>query len=209
LLIPAKSIIEWAIDNKITSIACILSLTLLTVFIILYINQSKKKLLQQRAELQKTQAELQNQALKADLDKRETDARLLKIQQEQIEKENEIERARKLEKERKEEERLTKLMLIKGAFPKLSYSYQGNNGSIEVSSPVFTIGRDTSNMFYIQLNTVSKKHAVIKFHESGTYSITDTNSSNGTMVNGVKISETTLKSGDFIQIGDIGITFQN
>jgi pSer/pThr/pTyr-binding forkhead associated (FHA) protein len=29
------------------------------------------------------------------------------------------------------------------------------------------------------------------------------------MVNGAKISETTLKSGDFIQIGDIGITFQN
>jgi pSer/pThr/pTyr-binding forkhead associated (FHA) protein len=64
-------------------------------------------------------------------------------------------------------------------------------------------------MFYIKLNTVSKKHAVIKFHENGTYSITDTDSSNGTMVNGAKISETTLKSGDFIQIGDIGITFQN
>ena len=100
-------------------------------------------------------------------------------------------------------------MLLKGAFPKLNYSYQGNNGSIEVNCPVFTIGRETTNMFYIQLNTVSKKHAVIKFHENGTYSITDTGSSNGTMVNGAKISETTLKSGDFIQIGDIGITFQN
>ena len=209
LLIPTKSILEWIIDNKITSIASILGFILLIIFIVIYIKQSKKKLLQQKEELQKTQAELQNQAIKADNEKKETNARLSKIQQEQIEKENENERAKSLEKEKKEEERLTKLMLLKGAFPKLNYSYQGNNGSIEVNCPVFTIGRETTNMFYIQLNTVSKKHAVIKFHENGTYSITDTGSSNGTMVNGAKISETTLKSGDYIQIGDIGITFQN
>ncbi len=209
LLIPTKSLTEWVIDNKIASIACALGFILLIILIVFYIKQSKKKLLQQKEELQKTQAELQNQAIKADSEKKETDARLLKIQQEQIEKENEIERAKASETAKKEEERLTKLMLLKGAFPKLNYSYQGNNGSIEVNCPVFTIGRETTNMFYIQLNTVSKKHAVIKFHENGTYSITDTGSSNGTMVNGAKISETTLKSGDFIQIGDIGITFQN
>jgi hypothetical protein len=209
LLIPTKSILEWIIDNKITSTASVLGFILLIIFIVIYIKQSKKKLLQQKEELQKTQVELQNQAIKADNEKKETNARLLKIQQEQIEKENENERAKSLKEEKKEEERLTKLMLLKGAFPKLSYSYQGNNGSIEVNCPVFTIGRETTNMFYIQLNTVSKKHAVIKFHENGTYSITDTGSSNGTMVNGEKISETTLKSGDFIQIGDIGITFQN
>jgi len=209
LLLPVKSIKEWVLDNLISSIAILLGFILLVILVIYFVRQSKKKLLQQKEELHKTQEELQQQSFKAELEKKETDARLLKIQEDQRERERELEREKTLEKEKAEEDRLTKLMLLKGAFPRLSYSYQGNNGSIEVNRPVFKIGRETDNNFFIQLNTVSKKHAVIKFNENGTYLITDTNSSNGTKVNGVKINEVVLKSGDFIQIGDIGITFQN
>ena len=100
-------------------------------------------------------------------------------------------------------------MNLKGSFPKLNYVFNDITGIVEINKPIFQIGRDTNNDFYIQLNTVSKIHATISFNENGYFTIKDNNSSNGTFVNGERINELELKNGDFIEIGDIGITFQN
>jgi len=163
----------------------------------------------QQEELLRTQEIIRLQASRSEIEKKQTDENLRKLKQEQTDREMEADRLKNLEKQKIEEERLTKLMLMKGAFPRLNYSFQGNSGSVDVSKPVFSIGREKTNDFYIQLNTVSKKHATIYFNENGLYSIVDHKSSNGTRVNGNVVSESPLRSGDFIEVGDIGITFQS
>jgi len=177
--------------------------------VILWSNKSKRDKIRQAEELKRTQEELRLQQEKTEQEKRQTEQKFQQLNEEQQRKEAEL-RNQETEKIRQaENERLTRLMLNKGAFPRLNYSYEGNSGSIDVTNPHFTIGRDKSNSFYIQLDTVSRKHATIQFSEDGSYSITDNGSSNGTYVNGTRINQSPLRSGDFIDIGGIGITFQN
>jgi pSer/pThr/pTyr-binding forkhead associated (FHA) protein len=62
----------------------------------------------------------------------------------------------------------------------------------------FTIGRNSSNHIVIQQSDVSSYHATIDKTASGEIFIQDNNSSNGTYVNGRKISRHQLNGGDRI-----------
>jgi hypothetical protein len=205
LKFPILNPLEWVMTNPLFASILGVLLIVLIILISYSIKKSKKKTLQQQQELIKTQKELELQSAKAEFEKKENQDRFNKLQQEQLEKEKQKE-AQKL---KHEEERLLKLMITKGSFPKLTYMYQDLSGSMEVNHPVFTIGRETSNKFFIQIGTVSKKHATILFSEDGQYTLIDNNSSNGTFVNGKRIEKVMLKNGDHIMIGEIGMTFQN
>ena len=72
-----------------------------------------------------------------------------------------------------------------------------------------TIGRSaTHNAIVIQEAFVSAEHALIQLYDNE-YWISDLNSTNGTMVNGVRIEdETLLQSGDEIKIGSVILQFE-
>lgn len=72
-----------------------------------------------------------------------------------------------------------------------------------------TLGRDAANQVsFPQDSSVSRHHARI-FGSTGGYAIEDLGSSNGTFVNGIRISATTsLNSGDEIAIGSQGFRFE-
>ena len=75
-------------------------------------------------------------------------------------------------------------------------------GSIfELDDADLTIGRDANNHVCLNDQMVSRRHCVIR-REKGLYKITDLESHNGTLVNGVPIKEHNLGHGDRIQIGD-------
>jgi hypothetical protein len=170
---------------------------------IYYFLKSKRK---QTAQQQQLKAELSRQSDIMEKERAATQNQIQAMQQQQAEKEKE--RIRE-EQHKREADRLTNLMLARGVFPTLHYTYKEKSGKIDISQPVFTIGRDTTNSFYIQQDTISRKHATILFDESGSYTITDNNSSNGTFVNGEKIRQAVLRNDDVIQIGDINMIFQN
>jgi len=65
---------------------------------------------------------------------------------------------------------------------------------------VITIGRDSSNKVQLHDAGVSRHHAEIRRVENR-YRLIDLNSSNGTIVNGKRIQEHWLNSGDQIQMG--------
>ena len=75
-----------------------------------------------------------------------------------------------------------------------------------ITSVPFSIGRDDAADLRIDSRRVSRRHAVINC-ESGAYSIDDLGSTNGTVVNGVRISEAKLQSGDVVAFGDAEFTF--
>lgn len=66
----------------------------------------------------------------------------------------------------------------------------------------FNIGRNTANEIVLDDKMVSRQHAQLIVLENGQVSIRDLASSNGTFVNGNKITECNLKAGDIVKCGN-------
>lgn len=74
------------------------------------------------------------------------------------------------------------------------------------ASRIETIGREENNTIQLHDTEVSRKHAQVSW-ENGRVVLTDLNSSNGTYVNGRKITKTVLAGGDQIRIGSTRMQF--
>lgn len=70
----------------------------------------------------------------------------------------------------------------------------------ELDDAVVTIGRDSANMLQLHDTEVSRQHAQIRRSEDR-YQLVDLGSSNGTFVNGKRVGEHWLNSGDQVQMG--------
>jgi len=81
---------------------------------------------------------------------------------------------------------------------------QGRRFALEGS--LTRIGRDASNTIRISDHEISRQHAEIR-HENGQYVLLDLVSSNGTYVNGQRVTESKLADGDRIQIGKTVLLF--
>src|SRR2546425_5329026 len=70
------------------------------------------------------------------------------------------------------------------------------------------LGRDAALDCVLDVKSVSRRHARIERHDSGFF-IVDLGSTNGTLVNGVRISgETRLSPGDLVQVGEEVLEFE-
>jgi hypothetical protein len=97
-----------------------------------------------------------------------------------------------------------------GAFPvgSLFFTHGPLAGrEIPISRETFFIGRSKGNNIPISDPSISRKHAVINFID-GKYVISDLNSLKGTYVNGKKVEEAVLRSGDIINIGESRMQFR-
>jgi len=72
---------------------------------------------------------------------------------------------------------------------------------------VTTIGRTNGNDLIISGRTVSRRHARLWF-DNGRWYLEDLQSANGTLINGVRISQPqALNDGDIINFGDEIVVF--
>ena len=78
---------------------------------------------------------------------------------------------------------------------------------IALARQLVSIGRDPSNDVVLPDAMVSRRHAVIEFRGSQ-YFIRDCNSSNGSLVNGDRVSERNLRDGDLVAIGTARMLFK-
>jgi uncharacterized RDD family membrane protein YckC len=78
---------------------------------------------------------------------------------------------------------------------------------ISLARSLVSIGRDPSNDVVLPDAMVSRRHAVIEFRGSQ-YFIRDCNSSNGSLVNGDRVSERNLRDGDLVAIGTARMLFR-
>ena len=77
-----------------------------------------------------------------------------------------------------------------------------------LDAPVVNIGRRLGNDIVVHDTNVSRQHARI-VHEDGGHTIEDTNSANGTLLNGERVNEVRpLEHGDVIQVGDARFVFE-
>jgi signal transduction histidine kinase/pSer/pThr/pTyr-binding forkhead associated (FHA) protein len=94
---------------------------------------------------------------------------------------------------------LARLLVIKGV---------DEGKHFELTDDTVSIGRDSSTSFRLHDTEVSRHHAEIT-NDSGTWTLRDTGSANGSYVNGQKIDETTLHAGDQILIGQTALVFSD
>ena len=76
-----------------------------------------------------------------------------------------------------------------------------------VLSSFNTLGRHPDNSIQVLDRIVSKEHSRITLGPDGRYVVRDVGSLNGTFVNGEKVSERVLKSGDQISLGNTTYRF--
>jgi uncharacterized RDD family membrane protein YckC len=79
---------------------------------------------------------------------------------------------------------------------------------IHLSRTLVAIGRDPSNDLVLPDAMVSRRHAVIEYRGSQYY-LRDCNSSNGSLVNGDRVSERNLRDGDLVAIGTARLLFRD
>jgi len=87
----------------------------------------------------------------------------------------------------------------------------GPFGRIDLSAPVFTIGRASANQLVLDDKKASGHHAEIRsLGQEGGYSITDLGSTNGTFVNEQRLEQRvprTLVNGEIIRVGDTSFMY--
>lgn len=81
-----------------------------------------------------------------------------------------------------------------------------NTQVFPIKNSKISIGREMDNDLVIHGAAVSRQHAEIKF-EDEQYILVDLDSTSGTFVNGIQITESTLNSGDSIMLADTPIVF--
>ncbi len=86
----------------------------------------------------------------------------------------------------------------------MAFLIQANEGAdpaiLPLGRSVLLIGRDDESNLYLEASEISKNHASILGTDAG-YLLKDNGSTNGTIVNGQKVSECRLEHGDTIQFG--------
>ena len=71
------------------------------------------------------------------------------------------------------------------------------------------MGRSSASDVVVDDINASRSHAELRLEQSGAWSITDLGSTNGTYVNGQRITTRSLNEGDRISVGmtDLGFTY--
>ena len=92
--------------------------------------------------------------------------------------------------------------------PTLSILKGPQTGSTFVlDAPEITIGRDPSSSVFLNDMTVSRRHAVLRISTTGTATIEDLGSLNGTWVDGAIVKTAPIVDGSTIQVGTFRMVY--
>ena len=81
----------------------------------------------------------------------------------------------------------------------------GRGDYYPLTGDIVTVGRHENSLVVLNDVSVSRHHAVFTRTASGRWTVRDLNSLNGTYVNGERVDEVVLRSGDEIQVGKFKI----
>ncbi|NTU83784.1 MAG: DUF3662 and FHA domain-containing protein [Chloroflexales bacterium] len=84
----------------------------------------------------------------------------------------------------------------------------GGPQPIPVESTTVTLGRGLGNDVILEDTRVSRHHAQLRYKQRRFW-ITDLGSTNGTFINGQRVTETALRDGDVISLGGLELTFRD
>ena len=86
--------------------------------------------------------------------------------------------------------------------------YDGLGTKHEINKTAICIGRSNDNDICLVNDSISSHHAEIHRRREGSFYIVDLASTNGILVNELKVNQTELKDGDIIELGEVRFIFQ-
>ncbi len=104
--------------------------------------------------------------------------------------------------ERKKYERKRDEEMARGTGKLVLYEDGKPTKSFRMDKEPRTLGRSSSSDIQIDKKTISKAHMKFEYM-MGMFIATDTQSTNGLVVNGKKVRRASLKDGDILQLGDV------
>ena len=84
----------------------------------------------------------------------------------------------------------------------------GGPQPIPLESTMVSLGRGLSNDVILEDTRVSRHHAQLRYKQRRFW-VTDLGSTNGTFVNGQRVSELALRDGDVVSLGGLELTFRD
>lgn len=84
----------------------------------------------------------------------------------------------------------------------------GGPQPIPLESTMVALGRGLGNDVILEDTRVSRHHAQLRYRQRRFW-ITDLGSTNGTFVNGQRVTETSLRDGDMVSLGGLELTFRD
>jgi hypothetical protein len=102
-----------------------------------------------------------------------------------------------------------KLSLNKSINKNYAYLQEQNSSESKyfINKTAVRIGRNKDNDFCLINDSISSHHAELHMKRDGSFFIVDLNSTNGVLVNGIKVGQQELKDQDLIELGEVRLTF--
>lgn len=190
------NIIHWVKQYPLYAAIIAIIFILLIVAFVMLVRKAKKKRNARKEELSIYQQKFNN-----------AQNQINQIRSELERKDAEVIRQKLQEEETKRKEHLNEIMLSRYITYRLAYELNGKSEMVNYCHPILSIGRSDDNMLILNASSVSRHHAQIKFEEDGHFYLVDLDSSNGTFLNGNKVSKQILKDKDRIRIGEVKLLF--
>jgi len=191
------NLIDWIKAKPLMFVVALLVLALLIFLIVIFFKRIKKSRELKRAKENEIDSK---QALS------QSEIQALRMQQQEMAVKHESEKA--VLKKKLEEEELARKLQLQGIKNQVIYTFEGRSTVIPMNGIEFTVGRNPENDLKLDLPFISKYHLNLKFNIDGSFYLNDLNSTNGTLLNNVKVNRPSkLNNGDMISIGKVDIRF--
>lgn len=197
---PGLSFGEWIGQNLALFIGLIVLLLGSVVGIFLWMRKRKQAEAARQAEEERKIAEANSRSQANEERISQQNQQLSQMQQQKQEEERRAAEAKRKEETEREMKALLTEMYANGKHPRLTTMVDGQPVTMELPSPVTTVGRDPSCDVRFNLTTISRNHFQI-IYQGGKYTLMDLGSTNGTSLNGSRVQAAELRHGDEISAG--------
>ena len=90
----------------------------------------------------------------------------------------------------------------------VGHSSEISGQTFDLTEPRISVGRTPDNRIHIPDNSVSSHHAELIL-EGTDYTVKDLDSTNGTRINGEKITTGALRRGDLLRLGNVELNYES
>lgn len=197
---PGLSFGEWIGQNVALFVGLLVLLLGTAVGVFLWMRKRKQAEAARQAEEERKIAEANSRSQANEERISQQNQQLSQMQQQKQEEERRAAEAKRKEETEREMKALLTEMYANGKHPRLTTMVDGQPVTMELPSPVTTVGRDPSCDVRFNLQTISRNHFQV-IYQAGKYTLLDLGSTNGTSLNGSRIQAAELRHGDEISAG--------
>jgi hypothetical protein len=200
---PSVSLGEWIGANVALFIALVVVVVGSGIGLFVWMRK-RKQAATARMQEEKRQAEARSQETEQRV--QQQNQQISQMQREEQDRQRKAQDAQRKEETEREMKALLTEMYANGRHPRVTATVNGQQVTMELPSPVTTVGRDAASDIQFNIPTLSRTHFQIVY-QNGKYMVLDLGSTNGTLLNGSRVTSAELRHGDEIRAGDTVLHF--